>query len=193
MNSMLMRKTLLLVLATLPFAGEAHAAKCKFEMQEAEHVESRRVVLFRAMAIGLLGYLGQKNGEYYLRGVFGSNFKGRVLFTTDTPLELTLADGRTLTLDVVTEEMSSGLHFGHILLVTRDAHPVFTVTPEQWNALRETPIVNLRMSFELKEERQTEDREVKGKHAQKIMAAIACVDRESGPVAGAVPTSEATD
>ncbi len=180
MNSMLLRRSLLLILATLSFAGGAHAAKCKFETQEADHVESRRVVLFRATTIGLLGYFGLKNGEHYLRGVFGSNFKGRVLFTAETPLELALADGRTLTLDIVTEEMSSGLHFGHIILVTRDAHPVFTVTPEQWNALRESPIVNLKMSFDAKDERQTQDREVKGKHARKIMDAIACVDQASG-------------
>lgn len=193
MNSMLISKTLLLVLATLPFAGEAHAAKCKFETREADHIESRQVVLFRAMTIGLLGHLGLKNGEYYLRGIFGSNFKGRVLFSAETPLELTLADGRNLTLDIITEELSSGLHFGHIILVTRDAHPVFTVTPEQWSALRESPIVNLKMSFDAKDERQTQDREVKGKHARKIMAAIACVDRESATGAGTESTPEETD
>ena len=76
--------------------------------------------------------------------------------------------------------MSSGLHFGHIILVTRDAHPVFTVTPEQWSALRESPIVNLKMSYDAKDERQTQDREVKGKHARKIMDAIACVDQAGG-------------
>ena len=174
--------SILFTLIFLPLAGGAHAAKCKFETQEADHVESRRVVLFRATTIGLLGYLGLKNGEYYLRGVFGSNFKGRVLFTAETPLELTLADGRTLTLDIVTEEMSSGLHFGHIILVTRDAHPVFTVTPEQWNALREDPIVNLKMSFDAKDERQTQDRAVKSKHARKIMDAIACIDQASDAI-----------
>ena len=169
-------KTILLLMIVLPFAGNAHAAKCKFEVQEADHLESRRVVLFRGATVGLLGYFGAKSGEYYLRGLFGSNFKARAMFTAETPLDLILADDRTLTLDIVTETISSKLKFGHIITVTRDAHPVYSVTPEQWSALQESPIVGLRMPYDVKGERRTEVRDVKKKHAQRIMDAISCVE-----------------
>lgn len=175
----------LVVLITLQFAGAAHAAQCKFEVQEADHVESHRLVIFRGATVGLLGYLGVKNGEYYLRGLFGSNFKARAMFTADTPLELTLADDRTLRLDVVTEAISSKLKFGHIITASREAEPVFSVTPEQWSTLQEIPIARLHMSFDIKGERKSELREVKSKHAQRIMAAIACVSQESEAVSEA--------
>ena len=185
--------SLVFVLFALPFASGAHAAKCKFETKEADHVEARRVILFRGMSVGLMGYFGFNNGEYYLRGLFGSNLMGRARFTSETPLELTLSDGRTLTLDVVTEATASRLKIGHIFLASRDAQPVFSVTPEQWSALRDTPIVNLQMAFDVERERQIEDRKVKGKHARKIMAAIACVDRESATGVGEESTPGMTD
>jgi hypothetical protein len=181
-------KTILLVLITLLLTGGAHAAKCKFETQQVDHVESRRLILFRGATVGLGGHFGMKNGEYYLRGLFGSNFKARAMFTADTPLELTLADDRVLTLDVVTEAISSKLRFGHIITASREAEPVFSVTAEQWSVLQESPIVSLHMSFDAKGERQSETRDVKSKHAQRIMAALECVTQEGDAVSQAEPT-----
>lgn len=182
-------KTTLLLAITLIFAGGADAASCKFEFSEAGHVESDRLVLFRGATIGLMGHFGVQDGEHYLRGYFGSNFKGRVLFTEETPLKLTLADNRTLALNVVTEVLSSKMKFGHIITVTRDAEPVYSITPEQWSALRESPIVTVHMPFEAKGERQTEIRDVKSKHAQRIMEALKCVAQEVDAAAGEQPAS----
>ncbi len=171
-------RIMLLLIVVLPFAGSAYAAKCKFEIQEADHVESRRLVLFRGATIGLMGNFGIRNGERYLRGLFGSNFKARAMFTADTPLELMLTDDRTVSLSVVTETISSKLKFGHIITGTRDAHPVYSLTPEQWSALQASPIVSLRLNYDVKGERRTEAREVKKKHAGRIIDALACVSAE---------------
>ena len=169
----------LLVLTLMLFADRAQAAKCKFEIEETGHVAHRRVVLFRGATVGLGGQFGMKDGEYYLKGFFGSNFKGRATFTADTPLELTLADERTLSLDVITEATSSKLQLGHIITASREAEPIFTVRREQWLALSEQPIVSLHMSYDVEGERHSEVRDVKGKHADKIMAALDCVDQAS--------------
>jgi len=171
-------RTILFLILLMSLFGNAHAAKCKFEVQEANHVESKRLVLFRGATIGLMGYFGVKDGERYIRGLFGSNFKARAMFTADTPLELIMVDNRTVTLNVVTETISSKLKFGHIITGTRDAHPVYSVTPEQWSALQAEPIASLRLNYDVKGERRTEARDVKKKHAQRIMDAIACVSGE---------------
>jgi len=175
-------KTIFLVLITLLLSGGAYAAKCEFEIQQVEHVESRRLILFRGATVGLGGQFGLKSGQYYLRGFFGSNFKARAMFTADTPLDLTLADDRVLTLDVLTEATSSKLKFGHIITASREAEPIFIITPEQWVALQESPIVSLHMPFDAKGERQSEIRNVKSKHAQRIMAALMCVTQEGDAV-----------
>ena len=172
-------KKILIVLAALPLADVANAAKCKFDIEEADHIETRRVVLFRGATVGLGGKFGVQQGEYYLRGFFGSNFKARASFTAANPLELTLADGRVLSLEVVTEATSSKLQFGHIITSSREAEPVFAVSREQWSALMEHPIVSLHMSYEAKGERKSENRKVKGKHADKIMAALTCLAQAS--------------
>jgi hypothetical protein len=182
-------KTLLLVLTALSLPGGALAARCKFETQEVDHVEAKRVILFRGATVGLGGYFGVNGGRYYLRGLFGSNFRGRVTFSVETPLELTLADNRTLTLDVVTEATSSKMKFGHIITVSRDAEPVYLVTAEQWEALRKTPVVRLHMPFHAKGERQSETRDVKSKHAQKIMDAVECVTETSEVLARPEPAT----
>jgi hypothetical protein len=175
-------KTIILVLITLLLTGGAHAAKCKFEIEQGNHVESRKLILFRGLTVGLGGQFGVKNGQYYLRGFFGSNFKARAMFTADTPLELTLADDHVLTLDVVTEAISSKLKFGHIITASREAEPIFSITREQWTALQKSPIVSLNMPFVVKGERQSEIRNVKTKHAQRIMTAVKCITQESAAV-----------
>jgi hypothetical protein len=144
--------------------------------------------LFRGATVGLGSQFGVKSGEYYLRGFFGSNFKARAMFTAATPLELTLADDHVLTLDVITEAISSKLKFGHIITASREAEPVFSITLEQWTALQESPIVNLHMSFDVEGERQSETRDVKSKHAQRIMAALMCVTQEADTDSQPEPT-----
>jgi len=167
--------TVFLLLFALLLSSGACAAKCKFEIQQTDHVESRRLVLFRGATVGLGGQFGLKDGQHYLRGFFGSNFKARAVFTSDTPLKLTLADDRVLTLNVLTEAISSKLKFGHIITASREAEPIFFLTLEQWVALQESPIVSLHMSFDVKGQRQSETRKVKSKHAERIMAALMCV------------------
>jgi hypothetical protein len=181
-------KAVLVGLITLLLSGGAHAAKCKFEVQQVDHVESARLVLFRGATVGLGGQFGLKSGQHYLRGFFGSNFKARAMFTEDTPLELTLADDRVLTLDVLTEATSSKLKFGHIITASREAEPIFSISPEQWVALQESPIVSLHMSFDAKSERQSETRKVKRKHAQRIVSALKCVTQETDTTSQAKPT-----
>ena len=181
-------KAVLVGLITLLLSGGAHAAKCKFEVQQVDHVESARLVLFRGATVGLGGQFGLKSGQHYLRGFFGSNFIARAMFTEDTPLELTLADDRVLTLDVLTEATSSKLKFGHIITASREAEPIFSISPEQWVALQESPIVSLHMSFDAKSERQSETRKVKRKHAQRIVSALKCVTQETDTTSQAKPT-----
>jgi len=180
-------KTILVGLIALLLSGGAHAAKCRFEVQKVDHVETSRLVLFRGATVGLGGQFGLKSGQYFLRGFFGSNFKARAMFTEDTPLELTLADDRVLTLDVLTEAISSKLKIGHIITASREAEPVFSITPEQWGALQDSPIVSLHMSFDVKSERQSETRNVKGKHAQRIVTALKCVTQEGDGASQAKP------
>jgi len=175
-------KTILLVPIILLLTSGASAAKCKFEIKQVDHVESRRLVLFRGATVGLGGHFGVKNSQFYLSGRFGSNFKARATFTKKTPLVLTLADGRALSLDVITEAISSKLKFGHIITGSREAQPIFLVTSEQWRALLESPIVSLYMPFDIEGERQSETRNVKNKHAKKIIAALECVTQESDSI-----------
>lgn len=169
------------------FSSAGHAASCKFEIKQDDQIESRRLVLFRGATVGLGGAFGFKDDLYYLRGFFGSNFKARATFTTDTPLELTLADGRRLTLRVATEAISSKIKFGHVITVSREAEPIYSVTPEQWTALRESPLVRLEMPFHVKGERQLESREVKSSHAQRISDALECVSQVIDKSSDATP------
>ena len=168
---------MLVVLAVFQ-SGSLEAAKCKFEIDEPGHVESRMVLFFRGGLVGLQGFFGIKDGERYLRGLYGSNFKAKAHFFEETPLQLTLADGREITLDVIVDA-SAKLQIGHYITVSRQAEPFFAVTDDQWTALQESPIVGLHMTFDAKGERRSETREVKSKHAEKIQAALECVAQSS--------------
>ncbi len=168
-------KTLILVFITLLLVEAAHAAKCKYEVEQVDHVESRMLILFRGGLVGLAGYFGEKNGQPYLKGRYASHFKGRAQFTAENPLKLILADGRTLTLDVISDAISSKLRFGHIITASREAQPIFTITAKQWHALVENPIISLSLSFDVEGKRHSTTRDVKDKHAKKIQAALKCV------------------
>ena len=76
-------RTTILVLAGLLIAGGSQAADCKFEIEEVDHIEAPRLIMFRGATVGLGGQFGVKDGENYLRGFFGSNFKARALFNAE--------------------------------------------------------------------------------------------------------------
>ena len=166
---------LLALVVCLILAATSQAAKCRYEIEEADHLESRMLILYRGAITGMAGHFGVKQNQRYFQGRYGSNFKGRASFTAETPLVLNLDDGRTLTLEVMSEAISSKIRFGHVITVAREAKPVFTVTPDQWQALLTNPVSSLHMSFFVGDERHEVSRDVKPKHAQKIQAAMACV------------------
>lgn len=174
------------ILTMLSLAGGAQAAKCKFEIEEADQIESRLLLLFRGGLVGLSGHFGLRNGKPYLKAHYGSNFKARAQFSEDTPLELHLADGRNITLDVISDA-SAELQFGHIITGSRVAQPLFAITAPQWDALLESPIVRLHMAFDAKGERRSETRDVKDKHAKRIMAALECIVQEGHAISPVEP------
>lgn len=170
-----------LTVLSLSLAGEVQAAKCKFEIDEGHQIESRLLLLFRGGLVGLSGQFGIKDGKPYLKALYGSSFKASAQFSEDTPLQLHLADGRTLTLNVISDDAAK-LQIGHIITATREARPLFAITEQQWNALLESPIVRLLMTFDAKGERRSEERNVKPKHAEQILAALKCINQENAAV-----------
>jgi len=164
----------MLAIIVLLMASPVYAAKCKFGIEKPGHVESKMLLVFRGMTVGLQGYFGVKDGETYFRGRYASNYKARENFTEETPLELTLADGRTLSLEVISGD-DADIQFGHLITVSREAQPVFTVAEAQWQALLESPIVALRLSFEVADGYRSRESKVKARHAAKIQAAMECV------------------
>ena len=171
-----MRKLLLAGLMSSIVATPALAQRCKYEVETDAQLESKLLIIFRGGTVGLAGYFGVLDGRPYLRGSYASQFRAKAEFTSETPLELLLANGDSMTISVNTTS-EARLRFFGAALNNRQAEPIFSLTRNQFEVLANTAIVGLTMNFIVEGEAQSTQREVKPKHAERIAEAITCLLR----------------
>ena len=171
-----MRRYFLAALISSTVAAPALAQKCKYEVETDAQLESKLLIIFRGGTVGLAGYVGVLDGQPYLRGSYASQFRAKAQFTADTPLELVLANGNSMTLPVNTTSEAQLRFFG-AALNNRTAEPIFSLTQDQLETLAENHIVGLTMNFIVDGEAQLTEREVKPNHAERIAEAVACLLR----------------
>ena len=170
------RISLLAMFMASMVAAPAWAQKCKYEVETDTQLESRLLIIFRGGTVGLAGYFGVLDGQPYLRGSYASQFRARAEFTADTPLELVLANGDSMTLPVNTTS-EARLRFFGAALNNRQAEPIFSLSQDQLHTLADTHVVGLTMNFVVEGEAQSTEREVKPNHAERIADAVSCLLR----------------
>jgi len=161
---------IVLMVFMLPTMAEA---KCKYVINEANHVETKLIQLKSKWTKAISARLGRANDDFYMIVRVQTAGK-RSSFDAETPLVLNMSGGVALTLipsrDEVAQRTILGLAFNNMKSET-----LYTVERSVFETLRDTGILSIDLHYKHKNELGIEHFEIGDKMMKRTKEYAGCV------------------
>ncbi len=164
------RILIVLLVFILPTTTEA---KCKYVIEEANHVETKLIQLKSKWTKAISARLGKVDGDFYLIVRVQSAGK-RFSFDADTPLVLNLSGNVPLTLIPSKAEVAHRTILG-LALNHKKSETLYTVEKSVFQTLRTTGILSIDLHYKHKSELGIEHFDIGDKMMRRTREYAGCV------------------